>query len=117
VRVLPCASWAAASVLPPCRCCNRVGAWRVACGCVCREPFSRLTFGAYLVHPMIISVIYQSMVEFHRYTHIQIAVNFVAVLFLTYAAAAVLFLAVEKPFMNMEAIVFKRLGLMGGSSE
>jgi hypothetical protein len=29
----------------------------------------------------------------------------------------VLFLAVEKPFMNMEAIVFKRLGLMGGSSE
>ena len=34
---------------------------------------------------------------------------------LSFAVSAVLFVFVEKPAMNMEALLFKRLGLGGGS--
>ena len=33
---------------------------------------------------------------------------------LSYACSAVLFLVVEKPAMNMEMLLFKKLGLGGG---
>ena len=33
---------------------------------------------------------------------------------LSYAGSAVLFLVVEKPAMNMEMLLFKKLGLGGG---
>ena len=52
-----------------------------------------------------------------RYTRIQIGAAFAGAWFLSYACAAVLFLFVEKPCMQLEALLFKRLGAGGGGSE
>ncbi len=55
------------------------------------------------------------VIQMLRYTRIQVGFAFAGAWLLSYAAAAVLFLFVEKPFMQMEVLLFKRLGLASGS--
>jgi peptidoglycan/LPS O-acetylase OafA/YrhL len=76
-----------------------------------------LSYGAYLLHPLVLSAIYFSMTQMHRYSRMQGAFNFVATWGLSYACSAVMFLAVEKPVMNLETVIFRRLGLISGDGE
>jgi peptidoglycan/LPS O-acetylase OafA/YrhL len=76
-----------------------------------REVIARLTYGAYILHPMIFSVIYFSMTQLQRYSVLQLTFNAVAGWGLSYGLAIGLFLLVEKPFMNLEVLLFKKLGV------
>ena len=49
-----------------------------------------------------------------RYSRIQTGYNFAGAWFMSYALGAVLFLFVEKPFMQMEMLLFKWLGVGAG---
>jgi hypothetical protein len=51
-----------------------------------------------------------------RYSPQQLAFDFCGALVLSYAASCIVFLLVEKPFMNLEVLVLRRLGV-GGSGE
>lgn len=125
----------------------------------CREVIARLTYGAYIMHPIVLFVIVWDntqvgagavlesrwcvpgracgceldlfgsprgacvhavalvLWQMLRYTRIQIGAAFAGAWLLSYACAAVLFLFVEKPCMQLEALLFKRLGAGGGGSE
>ena len=74
-----------------------------------------MTFGAYIVHPMVLSIAYFSQTQLQRYSPLQLGFNFAATWTLSYALAGVLFVLVEKPFMSMEIVAFKRLGPTVGS--
>ena len=78
-------------------------------------PLSRLTFTAYLVHPIILTVIFSSAREPLHYTDVVMAVYAVSVVVLSYGAAMVVAAFVEFPISNVEATVFKILGF--GSRE
>lgn len=81
------------------------------------EVIARLTYGAYIMHPIVLFVIVWDNTQMLRYTRIQIGAAFAGAWFLSYACAAVLFLFVEKPCMQLEALLFKRIGAGGGGSE
>ena len=78
-------------------------------------PLSRLTFNAYLVHPIILTVIFSSVREPLHYTDITMAVYAIAAVVLSYSVAGVVAAFVEFPLSNIEATVFKLLGF--GSRE
>jgi peptidoglycan/LPS O-acetylase OafA/YrhL len=78
------------------------------------EPIARLSYGAYIVHPIVLFSVYSAATQAPRYSVLQLGFNFAGAYFLTYACSAVLFLFIEKPFMSMEVLLFKRLGLGGG---
>lgn len=42
------------------------------------EPMGKLTFGAYLVHPMLLRIYYYSQIQLFNFTHVNQAVVFVA---------------------------------------
>ncbi len=64
---------------------------------------ARLTFGAYLVHPMIIFGVYMSTREALIWDPVSIYVRFVAFVFSSYAVSFVLWIVMEKPLMNVVA--------------
>ena len=78
-------------------------------------PLSRLTFTAYLVHPIVLTVIFTSVHEPVLYTDITMAVYAVSGVVLSYGVAAVVAAFVEFPLSNVEAAIFKILGF--GSRE
>ena len=78
-------------------------------------PLSRLTFNAYLIHPIILIVIFGSIREPFYYTDVVMAVYAVSAVVLSYGAAMVVATFVEFPLSNVEMTVFKILGL--GSRE
>ena len=55
------------------------------------------------------------LLQLLRYSRIQIGASFAGAWLLAYACSAVLFLFVEKPFMQMEMLLFKRLGVGAGA--
>jgi peptidoglycan/LPS O-acetylase OafA/YrhL len=65
----------------------------------------------------VLAAVFLSVTQQQRFTRIQYAFNFVAAWVLSYACSAVMFLAVEKPVMNLETVVFRRLGLLSGDGE
>ena len=73
-------------------------------------PLSRLTFNAYLVHPIVLSVLFGSTRQPLLYNDVTMAVYAVAAVVLSYGAAAVVAAFVEFPLSNVEAAVFKMLG-------
>ena len=79
-------------------------------------PLSRLTFGAYLVHLIVLSAVYSAdMVTIH-YNHVTFSVFAIGTVVLSYAAAGVLAVFVEFPISNLEMAVFKLLGIQGRES-
>ena len=74
-------------------------------------PLSRLTFTAYLVHPIVLSVVFGSAREPVHYTDITLAVYAVGAVTLSYGAAAIVAVCVEFPLANVEAAFFKAVGL------
>ena len=55
------------------------------------------------------------LLQLLRYSRIQIGASFAGAWLLAYACSAVLVLFVEKPFMQMEMLLFKRLGVGAGA--
>ena len=75
---------------------------------------SRLSLAAYLIHPVVMEVMYGGMAHPVRYSVLTSILYVVGMWGVVYICSILLFLLVEKPFMNIEVLVFKRLGLMGG---
>ena len=75
-------------------------------------PLGRLTFSAYLLHPIVLYVLLSGYTATIHYT-ILIGVQLIAAaVVLSYAAAGVLAVFVEFPLGNLETTVFKMSGLV-----
>jgi peptidoglycan/LPS O-acetylase OafA/YrhL len=70
------------------------------------EPLGKLTYGAYLIHPIVVRVYYYQKVQLFHFDPTEQAMYFVAVTVMTYAIAAVLHVMVELPFANLNKIIF-----------
>ncbi|XP_071955724.1 nose resistant to fluoxetine protein 6-like [Antedon mediterranea] len=71
-------------------------------------PLSRMNYGAYLLHPIIMMVFYYTQPDFIYYTGSLMVYFYVANVVLAYAAAFVLSITVEAPFMGLEKLLLKR---------
>ena len=80
-------------------------------------PLARMTFNAYLVHPVVIFVIYGQLQTPIHYTDITLVCYYVAFVVLSYAAAGVVCVAVELPLGTVELLIFKMFGLRGRESQ
>ena len=74
-------------------------------------PLSRLCFNAYLVHPLVLTVIFGSQRQPVYYTDYSLALYAVGVIVLSFGAAAVVTVFVEFPLSNVELALFKMVGL------
>ena len=74
-------------------------------------PLGRFTFNAYLIHPIVLTVLFISQRYPFYYTDINIAMFGVAAVVLSYGAAGVVCVFVEFPLSNVEIAVFNLLGL------
>jgi peptidoglycan/LPS O-acetylase OafA/YrhL len=74
-------------------------------------PLSRMTFNAYLVHPVVLTVVYGQMQKTFHATDITMATFAVAFVVLSYAVAGVVCVAVEFPLGSVEMLLFKTFGL------
>ncbi|XP_033640909.1 O-acyltransferase like protein-like [Asterias rubens] len=75
---------------------NALLSWRVW------APLGRLTFAAYLLHPIIIFVVYLTKNSLYHFTYMQYAYTFVAHLVFSYLAAFLFSIFVEGPMMGLE---------------
>ncbi|XP_033763400.1 nose resistant to fluoxetine protein 6-like [Pecten maximus] len=71
-------------------------------------PLSRLTYCAYLVHPILQSVVYGSLREQYRMRDVTMITYYLAFLMMSYAVAFVVSLSFESPMMGLEKAIFKR---------
>ncbi len=74
-------------------------------------PLARMTFNAYLIHPVVIFPIYGHLQVPIHYTDVTLACYFIAFVVLAYAAAGVLCVAVELPLSTIEMLLFKLMGV------
>ena len=74
-------------------------------------PLSRLTYTAYLMHPIVLFAIVSSERDTFYYTDVTIAVYIAGTTVLSYGAAALVSTFVEFPVANIEMAVFKALGI------
>ena len=74
-------------------------------------PLSRLAFNAYLVHPVVLTVIYGSARKPVHYMDLEMAVYAVAVATISFAVAFLVTIFVEFPFGNLEIAFFKLFGV------
>jgi len=70
----------------------------------------RLTFGSYLLHPAIIFLVYGDAIVPTHWSPIWISFSFLGILTTVFMFAAVGFLLVEKPFANLERVLFAGVG-------
>ncbi len=80
-------------------------------------PLARLTFNAYLIHPVVIFTVYEQLQTATHYTDITITCYFIAFVALSYGAAGILYVAVELPLGTIEMLFFKLVGLSRRSSQ
>ena len=80
-------------------------------------PLSRMTFNAYLVHPIVLTVIYGQMQKSIHVTDLTMATLAVAFVVISYAVAGVVCIVVEFPLSSVEMLLFKMLGLEGRQSQ
>jgi peptidoglycan/LPS O-acetylase OafA/YrhL len=66
---------------------------------------ARLTYSAYLIHPMIIKVYWASITSPMHYSAFYMAVWYIAFTVLAFAFACLVFLTVERPSMNLERLI------------
>lgn len=75
-------------------------------------PLRRLTLIAYLVHPVVLFVIFYTRRTPVYHTDITLAVYAVAAVVLSYGAAAIIKSFVDYPLANLETVVLKIVGLV-----
>jgi len=66
------------------------------------SPAARLTFAAYLIHPIIMTTVYLSSRSALAWDPYFVAVQFSGFVMMSYGAALILWLLVEKPLQNLE---------------
>jgi len=71
-------------------------------------PLSRLTYSAYLLHPIVLGAYFGSFQHTVEYTDKLFAFYFVSVVVMSYASAFVLAVCVEFPTMQLENVLFFR---------
>jgi peptidoglycan/LPS O-acetylase OafA/YrhL len=80
------------------------------------QPFVKLTYGAYLFHPMVVKQFAANMVSYYHYSMSEVLLHAGCHCALSYAAAVVMWCIVEKPFATLvESAVPK--GRSRGSQE
>ena len=80
-------------------------------------PLSRMTFNAYLVHPIVLGVIFGSLQKTIHYGDVTMAVFTVACVVISYGVAGVICLFVELPLGSVEMLMFKLAGVRGRESQ
>ena len=80
-------------------------------------PLSRMTFTAYLVHPVVLFVMYSQLQTTIHFTDITIGIFIVSLAVFSYSIAAVLCVFVEFPLGSVEMLLFKLVGLGGRESQ
>ena len=74
-------------------------------------PLSRISYNAYLIHPLVLSVIFGSMRKPVYYEDYSLTMYACGIVVLSYGAAAVVSVFVEFPIGNLEQALFKLVGL------
>ncbi|KAF8568145.1 hypothetical protein P879_03154 [Paragonimus westermani] len=72
------------------------------------RPFARLTYGAYLVHPIVILFLVLGSQSPVMLDNIYLITVFGTVVLISYALSFVLSLAIESPLVNLEKMIFRR---------
>ena len=80
-------------------------------------PLSRMTYNAYLVHPIVLTVLYGQMQKSIHITDLTMATLTVGFVVISYAVAGVVCIVVEFPLSSVEMLLFKMLGLEGRQSQ
>ncbi len=80
-------------------------------------PLYRMTYCAFLIHPLVIMAVYGQLQTPIHYTDVTMATFFVAFVVFSYAGAAVLCVGVELPLGTLESLVYKLLGSKGRESQ
>ena len=73
-------------------------------------PLSRMTFNAYLMHPIVLTIVYGQFQTAMHYTDITIAIYAISFTVLSYSAAFFVCLCVELPLGTIEMALFKLFG-------
>ena len=73
-------------------------------------PLSRMSYNAYLIHPVVLTVVYGQFQKTVHYSDITLAVLALGCITLSYGAATVICLLVEYPLGTIEMLMFKILG-------
>jgi len=72
-------------------------------------PFSRLTYGVYLLHfGLATALITQLRHPFYYQTDFEVIVIYIGILAISYAASVLLYLFVEQPIMFLERITYRK---------
>ena len=79
-------------------------------------PLSRMTFNAYLVHPIILTIVFGQLQTSIHMTDLTMATFVVGFVVLSYGVAGLLCVVVEFPLGSLEMLLFKLLGLDGRES-
>ncbi len=58
---------------------------------------SRITFALYLIHVIVINIWVFSRVQKYRYSHFEFSMEYLGVLFVSYAAATAVTVIIERP--------------------
>ena len=74
-------------------------------------PLSRISYNAYLLHPLILTVIFASERKTIHYQDYNLVIYAIGAIVLSYGAAAVVSVFVEFPVGNLEQTLFKMVGL------
>jgi len=80
-------------------------------------PLSRMTFNAYLVHPIVLTIIFGQLQKSIHYTDITMAFYVVGIVVLSFGVAGVVCVFVELPLGTIEVLVFRLLGMKGRPSQ
>ena len=74
-------------------------------------PLSRLTFMVYLIHPIVITLMYKTLRFRFIYTDWLLMIMFTAAAMLSYSLSLVIAVTVEYPVINLEKAVYKLTGI------
>lgn len=74
----------------------------------CFVPFSRLTYPAFLIHPIVMAIFYGSRQSSFHFSHYLMLYLILGNIVITYASAFVLAALFELPLLSIERIVKRR---------
>eukprot|EP00462_Mataza_sp_D1_P016635 CAMPEP_0175155618 /NCGR_PEP_ID=MMETSP0087-20121206/21092_1 /TAXON_ID=136419 /ORGANISM="Unknown Unknown, Strain D1" /LENGTH=669 /DNA_ID=CAMNT_0016442827 /DNA_START=56 /DNA_END=2065 /DNA_ORIENTATION=+ len=69
------------------------------------DPIGKLTYSAYLVHPILMRVVYYNSTSLFVFTPLTYFIYFLAFLLMTYSTATVAFVCVESPLGELEKLL------------
>ncbi|GBN49968.1 Nose resistant to fluoxetine protein 6 [Araneus ventricosus] len=72
-------------------------------------PLSRLTYCAYLVHPVVMTAYFGSIRALIEFNHINVIMLYLGILFISYAAALMTSLLFESPVIRLERLLRNKL--------